>query len=351
MTTGKRWSWVFSVLSITIILMIISVNYYIDSYRVFHKTYSGLFREPNQNFAKMSFLLDHKSKYDSFIFGSSRVGHIRPSGIENGHYYNMTYSEGLPIEHLENLKLMLKNDINIKNVLIGLDEYSYEIDPRMHQNQPMRLLHFETEMNTMSELEFYLYYLFKLPTLFDIKHLFSLMLNDVDKQTYDYDIYTTGLPVVPKEIEDEIENNIQKHVKDSMFTVPTASKGNRVEQSIDTIKETIQLSKVYGFKIIWFFNPLQKTRYLGLDFETMQRFKKELSKITDFYDFSGLNTVTMNNYYYYDTSHYRSMVGEYMKSRIFDNNKTSVPVDFGVFVTKEIVDRHLYNLEIQRNYH
>ena len=51
--------------------------------------------------------MNNKKKYDSFIFGSSRVGKINPLKIENGKYYNMTYSEGLPREHYQNIKFLI----------------------------------------------------------------------------------------------------------------------------------------------------------------------------------------------------------------------------------------------------
>ncbi len=77
------------------------------------------------------------------------------------------------------------------------------------------------------------------------------------------------------------------------------------------------------------------------------RYLKEISNITDFYDFSGYNTITMNNYNYYESSHYRPLVGAIIAGRIFNDKSIKIPNDFGVFVTKDNITEHLSNLKKQ----
>ena len=92
----------------------------IDPYNVFHyKKIRDNGVEPNKNFIKMAYILDNPDKFDSFIFGSSRVGAIHGEKIKNARCYNMTYSMGLPGEHLANLKTMIKNGITPKNIYIA----------------------------------------------------------------------------------------------------------------------------------------------------------------------------------------------------------------------------------------
>ena len=84
---AKKWLLQYIILSISFYSMIISFNYYADSYSIFRKDYSKLVREPNQNFVKMNFLIKGEHNFNSFIFGSSRVGHINPTDIINGNYF------------------------------------------------------------------------------------------------------------------------------------------------------------------------------------------------------------------------------------------------------------------------
>jgi hypothetical protein len=77
-------------------------------------------------------------------------------------------------------------------------------------------------------------------------------------------------------------------------------------------------------------------------------FKKRLAQITDFYDFSGINSITKDPFNYYETSHYRVFIGEMMLARMFENDKNiTVPEDFGDLVTKSNIDIHIKKLKSQ----
>jgi len=340
--SSKKWLLRYGILSSVFILSSVLFNYTIDSYRIFHNDYSKLFREPNQNFIKMNFLITQKHSFDSFIFGSSRVGHINPLGIKNGNYYNMTYSEGLPCEHLSNIKLLIKKKIKIKNIVIGLDDFSYKINPEVHKHSPMHLPHYQTDINPSSKLSFYTYYLFRKPSTFDMSRVAKQTLFNTKYPTFNYDIYNTGLPLVPLKKKNYIENHIEEHINDKKFLIPSHYVGNRIEETIKSIKEIVKLSKKYNFNLVFFINPIHKTTYLDTNFNDFQNFKKRLAQVSDYYDFSGLNKITTNNYYFYETSHYRDITGELIKNRLFTSSYRD---DFGVYVSKENIDTHIENLK------
>jgi len=341
---SKKWLRIFVVLSFIGVGFIILFNYHVDSYSIFKNDYSKVVSEPNQNFLKMNFLINKKHTFDSFIFGSSRVGKINPINIKNGNYYNMTYSEGVPLEHLSNIKLLIKNNIPIKNILIGLDDFSYEVNPLQHKNQPMRQPHYDTDINNMSKMSFYMYYLFKIPSFFDISRLSQQIFLNRVYPTYNYDIYKSRLPLAPKAKNDYIENNREEHINDKKFMQPMRYTGNRIKETINTIKEIVNLSIKHKFKLIIFINPIHKTTYLDTDFSNFQLFKSELVKLANYYDFSGLNKITTNNYYYYETSHYRDIAGELIKQRLFGLNYDD---DFGAYVTKDNIYEHLISLQLE----
>ena len=118
-------------------------------------------------------------------------------------------------------------------------------------------------------------------------------------------------------------------------------------KTLDEIRETVDLLKAHGIRLIVFINPIHKTTYLATGLETFFLFEKELSRITDFYDFSGLNSITTNNYYYYETSHYRPKVGTLMLARMLNDSSLKVPADFGVLVTRGNIEQHLADLRNQ----
>lgn len=212
----------------------------------------------------------------------------------------------------------------------------------------MRKLHYQTDKNLTSKIKFYLDYLLRRPSFNDVSSLYQQLILNKTYPTFNYDIYKTGLPLVPLEIDKNIENNIDKHINDKKFMISNHYTGNRIKETITTIREIVDLSKKYNFNLTIFINPIHKTTYLGTSFNNFQTFKNELAKLTNYYDFSGLNSITTNNYYYYETSHYRDVVGELIKKRLFDSNYDK---SFGVYVSQNNIDEHLRNLKKQiQNY-
>ena len=95
-----------------IFLLMVVVPVTIDPYNVFHVENirdNGV--EPNKNFLKTEYVIRHPEKFDAFLFGSSRVSSIHTDKIEGYRCYNMTYSEGVPKEHLDDLRAMLEGGL------------------------------------------------------------------------------------------------------------------------------------------------------------------------------------------------------------------------------------------------
>ena len=327
-------------------------NYFVDDYAIFKDDYSSLNGEPNQNFVKMDFLMNKKHSFDSFIFGSSRAGKIHPTDIANGNYYNMTYSEGLPLDHLENIKLLLKSKVKIKNIILTLDNFSFLIDPYTHLKQNLRLPHYLTDISEKNMIDFYLSYLNLKPSKRRQAQLDNFIMSGDVGITSEFDIYKTGMPILPKAYPDVIESNVEAHIQNKRFLSPSrnnVAKENRIDETINEISDIIKLSKKNNFNLIILIHPVHVTTYLDTqtNFSEFQTFKKKLSALTGYYDFSGINYVTVNNYFWHETSHYRFKAGDIIKKVIFNYDKNDIPDEVGVFVTKNNIDNHLKTLERQ----
>ncbi len=101
----------------------------------------------------------------------------------------------------------------------------------------------------------------------------------------------------------------------------------------------------------FFIVPFYKTKYLDAGPDELDRFKRALAELTDFWDFSGFNTVTTNRYYYYETWHFRTIAGDMVLARISGDRDAAVPEDFGVLVTAQSIDSHLKYLRQQMREH
>jgi len=260
----------------------------------------------------------------------------------------MNYSEGVPKNHLDNLRYILSRGAKIKTAFLALDEFSYRIDAKEHLSQPLR--HPYPPAVKENSFSYYLKYLF---SMFKGSIWEEVALGYKDrigppgkKALIEYDMFGTGMAFFPA-VERAIEENPKAHINDARFNLPYQSRGDRLKETINNIKDIVRIAKENGIVLVVIINPIHKTTYLATDITQLMHFKKELGSIHDYYDFSGLNSVTTNNYYYFETSHYRMVVGDMMIERIFKKNRIQVPQDFGSFVTARNVEQHLAYLQKQ----
>lgn len=315
----------FLTLSIIILLGLIGYNLFMDTYGVFWEKYQVPRAEVAQHFVKMRYLFEKHPEYDAFLFGSSRVGNIHVEKINNGmKYYNMTYANGVPKEWLDDIKQLFSVGYIPQQIVVGVDDFSFRMDPRPHA-MDFQMLYYQ-EHNLRS----YVAYLLRLPG----KHDFADYKNI-------YDIYGTGCVFHPW-VDAAIEDDVQGHIHNEKFLRPTHVDGYRMEECLNEVREIKELCDEYGVELIVFINPIHYVTYLDSGVDDFNMFKKQLANITSYYDFSGKNEITTNNYNYYETSHYRPLVGDLIIDRLFHG--ASEKVGFGVYVTKDNVDEHIVTL-------
>jgi len=326
----KQFSLLFLCLTLFPVYLIVGYNIWNDTSGLFSTDFSMLRPEPSQHFIKMRYLLENPDKYDAYCFGSSRVGNIDLKKISDGHrYYNMTYSAGVPAEWRDDLQLLLHHQVTIRKVLIGLDDLSFREDPAPHKKDLLRIPYQENNVAT------YLTFLSRMP---------SKPYRFADEDVYHYsifDIYDSGRPLhdVPDaRIEADPEAHRQKVANlAASMDYPSYRQGKqspyRIPQALDELQEIKSLCDKNGIELIVFINPHSVHEYELTTSDQFEEFRRGLAKITDYYDFSGFNKVTSNDYYYYEISHYRPMVGDMMIHRIFEMPKES-DADFGKYVKR-----------------
>lgn len=313
----KLRRWVIVATFIPILLFITSIFLLIktDTYSILNPKTSSFYGEPNRNFLKVEHILSHPQQYDSFIFGSSRVGAILPSNINNGTYYNMTYSEGVPHEHLINLKLFLTHGIKIKNILLGLDEFSYQVSFTEHQQR------FLTRSHPLASGEnwwtFYKFYFFRFPSGQDKRYFKQKQFHhnqtipmDIENQNTFYNMAMSGGKL---------------HKSDTIFNKPILYHGNHLDTTLDDIQQIVQLCQKHNIKLTVFLNPIHHKTYEHTNKTLLHEFKDRLVTITPYYDFSGPNKTTLNNTNFLDTSHYTINVANSMLQSM-DLLETSIQV-------------------------
>lgn len=317
---------------------LVAFNYSVDLQGIFRDDAGTYSTPPNLHFTKVRYLSRHPERFDSFVFGSSRVGNIDVRNIPGGRWYNMTYSEGVPREHLLNIAYMLKSGIKIKNVLIGLDEFSYSINPDSHLNQISRMPY--SPVVNQSEVSFYVNYLFRLPNVKVLGEHLKIHRGHSGNRLGVFKLSDTGQSETDT-IDRLIEADRLKHVRDKKFLVPThlhLIDTENMDGTLKDIHDLLKLAQQHDIKMIIFINPIHQVTYKDIDNNKFFVFKQRLAQITSYYDFSGLHPYTCDNYYFYETSHYRPIIGNKIIARIYGNSRDK---EFGVLVNSGNIASHV----------
>lgn len=315
-----------------LLVALVCFNYTIDPYGVIRGDLANQKIEPNQHYLKVKHVLNHPNRYDSFWFGSSKAGKIDVTKIEDGHqWYNMAYSQGLPGEFLQNIKIFIKNDIEIKNVAIEIDVWSHLISPELHKNQWLR----KPYVNKWNPLYMYL---LQNPSQFIYKH----HLKNTNKLYTNIDIENSGVTRHHK-IDSLINANPKAHIEQSKFIRDETRKSfsydfpDRTQLSINEIKEIVNICKERNIKYYFYVNPIHVNTYVTQDLDLFFSFLTNLTETSSFYDFSGINEVTTNNINFFEIVHFRPHVGD-MILDVLINGKNPGIENFGILVSDNNVE-------------
>lgn len=305
------------------VLLSITISICFDPFNVFHwKNIRVNGVEPNKNYIKMKYILANPDKFDSFMFGSSRVGAIHTENIIGEKCYNMTYPSGIIGWHLLNVKTFLENGIHPYKIYIGIDSVSYTSNYDKQINDPMRCP-FEYLANDM--FHFMKLYLDPVTVIRSLGIMvYGLMGNIELIDTEAFYKYGWGAGV---------ERNY-----DWSKALPAIGKECDIDLALKYLREISNICLENNIELILFTNPMHRITYLAsVQDKDYFRFLEGLAEISDFWNFSSLNDITMNNANYHEPSHYRAEVGDIMID-IMCNGKSYPELQaqgFGVKVTRE----------------
>jgi hypothetical protein len=326
-------------LFITIVALFFSPIFYfnliIDPYGIFRKDYKSQNVEPNGHFVKMRFLLRNPDRFDSFIFGNSRANNIDIQRLPNGKWYNLYYSLGYPREHLFDIIDLENHSIKIKNILLCLDMSSYMVN----YNREHDLLRKSYPNSIFGQIKSYIQYIFEVPSFEYYREV-----RRTNSSSIYSNFFATGR-AVNEDKEKFIVENKSAHASDPKFFSPTnMGYENHKAAALKDIQDIIFFCREHAINIKILINPIHKVSFLATDYQSFFDFLRQLASITNYTDFSGINKITTNNFFYYETSHYRPIVGEAMINYAFYNKRIDSIPEFGAFIKKGNVELHLDSL-------
>ena len=309
------------------IVFCVAFPYLLDPYNVFHWDNirnNGV--EPNKNYVKMRYVLDNPDKYDSFFFGSSRAGAVHTDKIAGEKCYNMTYSLGTVKEHLDNVRTFISEGIVPKHVYILVDSNSYTVNGEKHNSQPLRMTY---EYASANKAEFYKTYLSAAMAFKSLRYILAQAGTDGYEYFYDYGWWCD----YDRTSEIDWDGPLAPEIGD------TDNIDERIKKCVNDVALLKALCEEYGIEFTVITTPMHPVTYrASVEEAEYLTFIKELSKVTEYINFSGLSTLTRDNGYYIDTSHFNAYMGDIMISVLEGETSEYEYEGFGYHVTKDNAD-------------
>ncbi len=300
------------------------VNVLIDPYNIFHydsPVNNGV--EPNKNFIKTKYILHHQDRFDSLVFGSSRAGFIDVEQIPGGRYYDMASSEAVPAEHVNTLKVLIKNGFVPKNIMLLVDDISCFVDPAMHESALYRIPY--PTGGLVSHLEFYATYCDLLTTYQSLSVIRNHEDNDPE---YAERFRRTGTERL--DIPTEFDGTDAVGYWADYYKL-------RLDEAVADMQEFVSICEENNINLTVVTNPLYYKTY-ARDLENgYLDYLSALADVTDYYNFSCFSNVSKADCNYYETSHFVPAIGRMMIDAAYNNtvDPNLETQGFGVKVTKE----------------
>ena len=320
------------------------VNMVIDPYNIFHyddPRDNGV--EPNKNFIKTKYILHHQEDFDSLVFGSSRAGFLDVEQIPDGKYYDMCYSEGVPAEHVDTLKVLIRGGFVPKNVLVMVDDISCFVDPTMHQNTLYRVPY--PTGGPISWLEFYAKYCDLITTYDSLSVMRDYKASGKADPDFSERFRRTGTERLDKVSEfdgtDGAGNVIPGYT--------AAYYSMRLEESLQDMRDLKELCDRYGIRLTVVTNPLYFRTYETACENGYLDYLYGLADVCEYVNFSSISNVTTECGNYYETSHFTPYVGWAMIEIVYNGFEDDILRDqgFGYPVNAQNKDAFLALLQEQ----
>jgi hypothetical protein len=331
------------------------LNLIIDPYHIFHTNIFKLEIAVNERYNKIEYLKSNPSKYNSFLIGNSRIGttnpHILEQYIPNSRFYNMTLATANMEDIITHLQYLIKYNQPITNIYLQLDYMDMMFWGHIDENNFLYIQH--PSVSQRNPLKFYIDYLRIFP-IETFKSKIQLNTSPNGSESVHYDINSTGMWIMNKQRELEIEEHPQKFIlNEPSFhtnTINIWKKDDTVYSKMLTALHTIvDLTNKHHINLILYTPPYNHALLNNFVTNDILTYLEDISKIHSFYCFSNYNSITLDDTNYYESGHFRRKVGALVAAKIFNDKKITTPDDFGIYITHDNFQQ--YKSSLINNFH
>ena len=331
-------------LAITIPLVVVACcNLIVDPYGIFATPIIDNFNEikpAQENLGRLYKAFDiRRIKPKTILLGSSRV----ETGLNAKHpafgnanlTYNLGFQAGNTYEILRYLEHAIAHQPELERVILGIDFFMF------NTNLANRDSFSEARLGKSFPYQDILNATLSIDTLLASKDTLKASIlqdnksNRLNKISDRFKFWLSGF----------LSNN-------ELYKTYTLS-----PERLKNLQTIVALCQQHNIELQVFISPTHATQYEAIAaanlWSTFEQWKREVSKITPIWDFSGYNSITTESIsdrmiHYLDSSHYTQKTGDLVINRILSWQTESVPQDFGVYLTSETVESHLNKIRLER---
>jgi len=323
-----------------VVLSLPALNLLVDPTEIFG---SGLLPhrfQVNDRYRKFEYLLTECGDCTGFLLGSSRMGYTDPALFDgllrSGRTYNMNISSANAWDYLEFARFLESKGRHAELLVVQLDLTEEFGDRGRYQHHPA--------VSGESRFRFFFENLFSLQYR---SLLGKVWYNLAGRDSSGFD-WATGRRS-REDADRALAADAGAYVRDEPdFHVPADSRrpdpaevALAVDRTVEAIRELKAHRDRTGTRLIVLVTPHNQHYLDRYRYQELEQLLRGLATVTPFWNFAAYSSVTTDDRNFYETSHYRPYVGEWVARRIVVGEAADVPEDFGRRVTARNLDREL----------
>ncbi len=342
MTSGK-WLIMFFSTVLLIALLLCGFNYFTDPFGIFGDPIMDWYSyniTNNPRAAKIAYLDEHHGEYDSYIIGCSSTSSFPTDALNeylDANFYNLIMYGADMLDVEQTVDYIIEN-YTVKNIVLNV----YIDNAVYYGDEPNKYTHsMHPSVDGTSKLEYYSRYLFLNPEYgidkiksYTTRTWLSRYNNIFDPVTGAYDKRRRDIEPIS-----DLEDYYKAY---PVFTdYPTASYTMPyIDECMESVSNIVAVCEESGVNLIVVTAPVYADWMKFFDMNDVKSFYTSLAEVTDYWDFS-YSSVSFEERYFYDSTHFRNNVGYMAAARMFDDSSIYIPADFGYYVTAENVNDYM----------